>query len=178
MRRLLVALVFVLSGAAIATPGPVRAQPVASEYEVKAVFLYQFARFVEWPDQMDGPLHFCIAGVDVFDGALHDTLQGETIDGRPLAARQILAPEPGCHVLFIPDRSSGPIYLRAARQIPVLTVGEAPNFLDEGGIIRLFLDGSNIRFEVNLAAADQAGLRLSARLVQLARNVRPAAGLP
>lgn len=181
MARAGVALLLVLLGGQASVPEPTRAQPPLEyrEYQVRAAFLYQFARYVQWPDRGGGgPLRFCVAGGDVFEGALEETLAGETIDGRPLEVHIILGPESGCHVLYIPDRTTWPVYLRAVTQDPVLTVGEPAGFFDQGGIIRLFLDGRNIRFELNLDAAQRAGVRLSARLVPLARHVRHPSGAP
>jgi hypothetical protein len=146
------------------------AQEVSLEYRVKAAYLFNFAKFVEWPAEAPaGPLTICVAGRDVFGDVLAQTIRGETIESRSLAARVILEPEPGCHIVFVPRGSATPAYLRAARNAPVLTVGETPDFIDQGGIITFILDGANVRFEIDQDAANRVGLRISSRLLRLAR---------
>lgn len=146
------------------------AQDVSLEYRVKAAYLLNFARFVEWPPAArSGPLTICVAGRDVFGPVLAETVRNETVEGRPLVARVILEPEPGCHVIFVPRGAAAQAYLRAMRETPVLTVGETPEFLAEGGVVNFLRDGDNVRFEINPAAADRAGLRVSSRLLRLAR---------
>jgi hypothetical protein len=102
---------------------PVVAQDVALEYRVKAAYLYNFVKFVEWPDASEkGPVNICVAGHNPFGHVLADTVRGESVDGRPLTARVILEPEAGCDVLFIPDGAAASVYLKAARGMPTLTV--------------------------------------------------------
>jgi hypothetical protein len=146
------------------------AQDVPIEYRVKAAFLYNFIRFVEWPaESQSGPLIICVAGRNPLGSVLEDAIRGETVGGRPIEARLILEPEPGCHVTFIPEGAAASAYLRAARAAPTLTVGETGSFIADGGIIRFFLDDGKVRFEINPQAADRAQLRISSRLLQLAR---------
>lgn len=147
------------------------AQDVPLEYRVKAAYLFNFAKFVEWPGgAATGPLTICVAGRNVFGSVLADTIRGETIEARPLATRVILEPEPGCHMLFIPREANGPTYLRAARGTPTLLVGEQPDFLAQGGIVNFIIEGANVRFEIAADAAARAGLRISSRLLRLARD--------
>jgi hypothetical protein len=147
---------------ALSLPPCTAAQEISLEYRVKAAYLFNFAKFVEWPPSAPaGPLTICVAGRDVFGDILAETIKGETLEGRSLAARVILEPEPGCHIVFVPRGSATPAYLRAARNLPALTVGEAPDFIDQGGIINFILDGANVRFEIDQAAADRVGLRIS-----------------
>src|SRR5688572_14098336 len=78
-------------------------QDIPLEYRVKAAFLFNFAKFVEWPaETAGGPLTICVAGRNVFGDALVDTVRGESINGRPLAVRVLLEPEAGCHIIFVP----------------------------------------------------------------------------
>ena len=166
MIRIVVALL-----AAAVLVAPLRAQPqVADEYRVKAAFLYNFFKYVEWPPSapQDGPLWICVAGRNPFGSVLEETIAGETLNGRPLATRVILEPEPGCHIVFVPDGAATSAYLRAAEGTPTLTVGERPDFINSGGTIRFYIADGNIRFAVNPAAAERAGLRISSRLLQLA----------
>jgi len=91
-----------------------------------------------------------------------------------LIVRSILQPDAGCDVLFVPRRfAAAHEYLHAVDGKPVLTVGESPEFVQEGGIVNFFLDGKRVRFEINPAAATRANLRISSRLLQLARLVNP-----
>ena len=174
MSRPLAALVLVVA----VTSAPA-AQEVAKEYRVKAAFLYNFIKFVEWPPRAaPGPIVICVAGRNPFGNVLADTVRGETIGGRTLDTRVILEPEDGCHVVFVPDGASTLAYLRAARGQPVLTVGEAPGFIQQGGLIRFYLDGGTVRFEIHREGAERAGLRISSRLLQLARIVAGPADVP
>jgi hypothetical protein len=150
---------------------PAGAQDVALEYQVKAAYLYNFAKLVDWPPAArTGPLTICVAGRNPFGEVLSDTLKGESIGGRPLNTRVILEPEPGCHVMFVPNGAAAATYLRAARGTPTLTVGESADFLSQGGVIAFVSEGRNVRFAISIEAAEQARLMVSARLLQLAIN--------
>ena len=162
-----------------AAPLAPSAQDVAKEYRVKAAFLYNFVKFVEWPPRaVPGSIVICVAGRNPFGNVLADTVRGEKIGGRTLDARVILEPEDGCHVIFIPDGANAGAYLRAARGQPVLTVGEAPGFIEQGGLVRFYLDSGTVRFEIHRDGADRAGLRISSRLLQLARIVAAPGDVP
>jgi len=103
MRHLLAALIV-----ALAVP-PARAQEPPLEYQVKAAYLYNFVKFVEWPaGAADGTLTICTAGRNPFGSALDDIVRGESIDGRAIAARVVAAPQAGCHVLFVPRDAPRP----------------------------------------------------------------------
>ncbi|MGE0443655.1 MAG: YfiR family protein [Vicinamibacterales bacterium] len=153
----------------------VPAQEPTLEYRVKAAYILNFIRYVEWPPGTlgDGPITVCVAGRNPFGTALEETVRGEAIEGRAIAVRVILEPEPGCHVLFVPTGANAGAYLRSARMTPVLTIGEAADFLPMGGIIGLRVDGGSVRFDIDQGAADRAALRISSRLLRLAR---PGAG--
>jgi len=147
------------------------AKEVSLEYQVKAVYLFNFAKFVEWPaDAQSGPLMICVAGQNPFGDVLDETLRGETVNSRPLAARVISGPEPGCHVIFVPRGAATTAFLRAARGAPTLTVGETPDFLAQGGIINFILEGGKVRFQIDAKAAERAELRISSHLLRLARG--------
>lgn len=146
-----------------------------SESEVKAAFLLNFTRFVEWPTTRgaDRPFHLCIWGEDPFGQVLDQIVQGERVSGRPIAIRRIHAwPEP-CDLLFLngPDHQVAEILKNTGPG--VLTISDAPGFLRLGGIIRFLLDNRRVRFEINRRAADQASLRISSRLLSLAKAVLP-----
>jgi hypothetical protein len=153
-----------------AVPGRAELQDVSAEYRVKAAYLYNFVKFVEWPGDSSS-LTICVAGRRVFGTLLEDMVRGEVVGKRRLDAREILEPDEGCHVVFVPEGAAAPAYLRAARGRPILTIGETPAFMAQGGIARFYVDAGNVRFEINPAAAERAGLRISSRLLQLAKIV-------
>jgi hypothetical protein len=150
------------------------------EYEVKAAFLFRFAQFVEWPaDTFKGagePFTYCTIGDDPFRGALEQTLNGKTI-GQPALRVEHLngAGKIGeCQVLFIGgpgDKKHVAEALATAGSLPILTVGEADQFAENGGAIGFCTEENKIRFEVNLNAAGKAGLKISAKLLALAKTV-------
>jgi hypothetical protein len=163
MRRVPVLLLLLLAA-------PLGAQDVSVEYQVKAAYLFNFVKFVEWPTRPAiAPIAICVAGRNPFGQVLSDTVRGETVNGRPLAARIILEPESDCDVLFVPRGSPAMAYLRAVSGLPTLTVGEEEDFIGLGGIISLRLEGTNVRFTINPDAAERSKLRISSRLLRLAR---------
>lgn len=164
MNRLTCALLAALAAAA----QPV-AQEVTLEYRVKAAYLYNFVKFVEWPEYPAGKLRICVAGQNPFNMVLDELVRNERVRGMLLEPAVILEAKRECEVLFTPRTSNIPIYLRAVADSPTLTVGETPGFLEQGGMIRFFLDGTNVRFEINRTAAERARLRISSRLLQLSR---------
>jgi hypothetical protein len=149
------------------------AQAVALEYRVKAAYLLNFTRFVEWPRSVldgSGPFTICLAGANPFGPVLGETLVGEVVAGRTLTSR-VVADAAGarCQVLFIPHAVAAMPFLRAVRGTPVLTVGEADDFLEQGGAINFVLEEGKVRFEVNPDAVSRNQLTMSSRLLRLAR---------
>ena len=179
MHRRLVTVVCALSCMAGARP---RAQaPAPSEYDVKAAYLYNFGRFVQWPDgerRTAESFDICVVGRDPFGAALDRVVTGATIGKRPVQARRLATADAteGCHVLFVgaPDERQAADLLAEVGRADVLTVGDTPRFLDHGGMIRFVVDGSRVRFEVNLESARAAGLTLSSDLLRVATAVRQA----
>ena len=170
MRRRVVGLLTLAVFAALAAYPA--AQTATLEYQVKAAYLLNFLKFVEFPPGT-GPINICVAGRNPFGTLLDDTVRGEQIQGRPVTARVILEPEPNCHLIFVPERAATGAYLRAARGTATLTVGETPQFIMQGGIVNFVREGNHIRFQIDPMAADQAKLRISSRLLQLATIVKP-----
>jgi hypothetical protein len=156
------------------------AQAPAVEYQVKAVYLFNFAKFVEWPQQAflnpKTPYTICLAG-DPFDTALQKTVQGESVNGRALAVRRLAAGDSpaGCHLLYISRSEAARTadLLNAVSSAPVLTVGESDEFINNGGMVRFVEAGGRIRFEINPDAAEQGSLKVSSRLLRLADIVKP-----
>jgi hypothetical protein len=150
------------------------------EYQVKAAYLSNFGKFVEWPTRpaaaKDEPFNVCVIGDDPFGAALDAALEGETIDRAPMMARRIQKPEDAtnCRILFISstDISQIQAILTAVSGSSVLTVGESPDFTKRGGVVQFVLQGSRVRFEINLAAAQRLGLKLSSELLKLAIAIR------
>ena len=154
-----------------AAPLTLGAQDVLPEYRVKAAYLYNFLKFVEWPPEpgASGPLRICVAGRNPFGGVLNEVVRGEKVNARPVEARVILEPQQGCHIVFIPEGAATRADLRAASGRPILTVGESDTFIEQGGIASFYVERGNVRFEISPAAAERAKLRISSRLLQLAR---------
>lgn len=151
-----------------------------SEFEVKAAYLYNFGRFVEWPpetvssDTAEFPI--CILGDDPFGKALDSTISGEKIEGRAVVARRISAPAQAtvCRVLFISSSEDKQIkeILSNLGKSSILTVSDIPQFLDDGGMVQFILADQKVRFKINLAATRQAGLNLSSELLKVAAEVK------
>jgi hypothetical protein len=164
-----VAALLTLQTAIAAAPG----QGVSLEYQVKAVYLFNFVKYVTWPaPAQPGPITICLAGRNPFGDALEEALRGEQVDRRPLEVRVIVKPTPGCDVLFVPRDAAAKSYLQAARGGSTLTVGEEPGFLAQGGMINFFLETGKVRFEIDGEAAERARLRISSHLLRLARESR------
>lgn len=138
--------------------------------QVKAGFLFNFARFVEWPSPAAGPLVICVVGDDAFVEILQRVVGGRTVDGRAVAARRLRDDEDpkGCHELFLAAgwRGRTTDLLQRARG-PVLTVGESVQFLREGGIIRFHVEDNRVRFQISRENAASAGLKVSSHLLSL-----------
>ena len=149
------------------------AQDVSREYRVKAAYLYNFVKYVEWPDTSKGRILICIAGQNPFGTQLESLIRNERVHGVPLATEVILEPRADCDVVFTPRTAAIPAYLRAAAGLPTLTIGETPRFVEQGGMIGFYPDGVNVRFEINPDAAARVKLRISSRLLQLAKIVEP-----
>jgi hypothetical protein len=166
--------VVVLAGLGGGTPDPARAAP--KEYQVKAVYLYNFAKFVEWPamafEKPQTPYSICVLGTDPF-GEVLDIAAAESVQGRRMTVRRIheLDGIGGCHILFVSpsERRRLAAIFEVLQKFPTLTVGEDEEFIRAGGCMRFFLLGDTVRFEINIAATDRARLKVSAKLLSLAR---------
>lgn len=158
----------VMACASVAVP---QAQDVSQEYQIKAAYLYNFLKYVEWPVPMNRPFMICVAGQNPFGNVLSSLTTNERVRGNPVKTELILGYQPGCDVIFAPRTSNIPAYLSAAAGMPVLTVGETKGFIEQGGIVNFFVEDGKVRFEINRSAAERAGLRFSSRLLQLAKIV-------
>lgn len=152
----------------------------ATEYEVKAAFLYNFARFVTWPDsafaQANSPLVIGVFGSNPIGTTLEKTVQGKSIQDHPFIIEQFHSLEDikTCHILFISptERSQLNTLLDHVKNKPILTISEQNNFCQMGGMINFILQKRNVRFEMNPDAIDQANLSISSRLLKLAQIVK------
>lgn len=153
-----------------------RAQ-AANEYEVKAAFLYKFASFVEWPpESANGSVCIAVVGQDPFGAALDEVVKGKTINGRGFLIKRFKTGQDAaaCHIVFI--SASEKIRVRSIldrlQGISILTVSDIPGFCQGGGMIDFELLDQKIRFEINPEAAERAGLRVSSKLLSVAKIVR------
>jgi hypothetical protein len=151
----------------------------ASEYQVKAAFLFNFAKFVEWPSDAflntDAPLEICVLGQDPFGRDFEQVIIEKTVNGHRL---EIAHPEGvpqarACQILFIVASEKQKVrdILQGLAGASVLTVGDAPGFAKMGGVINFVLDENRVRFEINVKAAERAHLKLSARLLTVAKLI-------
>jgi YfiR/HmsC-like len=148
-----------------------------TEYQVKAAFLYNFARFVEWPAEAfatpDAPVQICVMGKNPFGSDLAQIVQGKSVSGHPVTVRSLRRSQEvrGCHIVFAtlstPARSKTAFIANAPRGI--LIVGEDPSV--EGTMINFVLENDRVRFEVNNRAAAAAGLKISSKLLSLAIRI-------
>lgn len=165
---------------------PARAQLATSdEYSLKAAFLYNIARMVEWPEQAE-TFRICFYGEDLFDGSLQ-TISGKKVREHSLefkrnlqqqattenieAMRQIMQ---GCEMLFVSQQippTRWPDIFAAATDLPLLLLGEIEGFAQQGGMVNLLRDGDRIKIQINLRKAEQVSLSISSRLLTLAELV-------
>jgi hypothetical protein len=155
-------------------------QPKPSEYQVKAAYLYNFGRFVQWPTNSaasnDSPFTICVLGQDPFGPVLDSTLAGESLGGKPVMTKRIAKPQEAsdCRILFINSKEEGRLQeiLAGLNGAAILTVSDMPAFSRRGGMIQFVLDGDKVRFEINLTSAEAAKLVLSSELLKVATSVR------
>ena len=155
----------------------------SSEYLIKAGFIYNFAKLVEWPTsafaQQDSPIVIGILGDDPFGGTLDRIVADKKINGRGFAIRRLrwskdLKDLRDCNILFVSSSEKEHIdsVVDAMKWLPVLTIGDTAGFAKRGGIVNFTLEDNKVRFEVNVEAAKRADLTISSRLLTLARIVQ------
>jgi hypothetical protein len=169
MSRLLFPLIVAFVTALVARAQPAVAQVETLEHEIKAAFLYNFVKFVQWPASSfpaaDAPVTICLMGPDPFGAALDDLTADEQVEGRPLAVRRLGRTDAtaGCHVLFVApaERARFEDILRNVDTRRVLTVSDATEFLAAGGHISFFMESNRVRFAVNARAAREAEFQIN-----------------
>ncbi|MEN8718651.1 MAG: YfiR family protein [Oceanococcaceae bacterium] len=140
---------------------------------IKAAFLYNVAKFVDWPHN-EGDFHLCIQGAPEFAQTTRSELSGKQVRDRPLVIREQVADVLDCAIVYLGhDLEDAAIVatLRTLRGRPILSVGEAPLLISAGGILRLKQAQGKLRFEVALAPVEESGLRISSKLLRLAEIV-------
>jgi hypothetical protein len=148
-----------------------------SEYEIKAAFIFNFAKFIEWParimNETNGSFIIGILGKDPFGNSLEQTIGGKTIKGKKISIRRFRQPDEiqTCHILFISEseRYNLPVILDAIKDKSILTVSDMPVFAQRGGMIHMYTEDNRVRFAVYMPALERAGLNVSAKLLSLAK---------
>jgi hypothetical protein len=174
--RLIIAILICLSlalGATAQTPN----SSASSEYLIKAGFIYNFAKLVEWPatafEKPDAPIVIGILGTDPFGTVIDQVVSNKKIGAHAFVVRRLKwgADLKECNILFVSSSESAHLdeVIHAVKGMPILTIGETPGFASRGGIINLTLEDNKVRFEVNVDAGKQANLNISSRLLALAK---------
>jgi hypothetical protein len=156
-----------------------RAQTTEEEYRIKAAFIFHFAQLVDWPadtaKDADNSFLVCTLGEDPFRGVLEATIGGKSVAERVIRIRHLAGGQDmkSCQVLFVGQAQSKHMAELVAdlHDAPVLTVGETAGFLQAGGMIHFLLEENKVRFEINLAAAESARLKIGSRLLLLSQAV-------
>ena len=149
-----------------------------SEYQVKAAFIYNFVRFVEWPADApamrDRDFSVCIVGQDPF-GAAFASVEGRPVSGRPLRVRRDVRPDEavGCHIAFIAESEERryQALLKIMGTAPILTISDIEGFAEAGGAIGLFVLDNRLKFDANFATLQRTNLKVSSQVLRLARTV-------
>ena len=156
---------------------PAQSPAAAPEYEIKAAYLLNFTRYVEWPPAAlaaQGAFTICVLGADPFGATLDRLVRDRAVEGRRIGVRRLRPSEraTGCHIAYL---GGGTAALGGARARlgpgPVLLVGDGADFASSGGVIGFVLEEQTVRFQINAEAARSRGLRISSRVMTLATAV-------
>lgn len=180
MRAAILALALIVTATLAALPASRAHAQEASADAVKAAFVFNFAKLVAWPagrfEKEDSPLHVCLLPDDPMKSALSSALEGKLVGDRPVVVESAASDElKQCHVVFLGstlERQYAEAMARA-RGAGVLIIDEGRAFAWPNGMIRLFTEDGRIRFELNVAAVEQAGLKVDPRMIRLARIATP-----
>ena len=172
LRLSIVVILWTLAGVAI-----LRAQTPPTEYEVKAAYLYQFGKFVEWPEGTLGragdAFAICTLGVDPFGSVLDGTISGRSVQGKQVIARRLASVNDAlsCNILFVSSSEQNHLaeILKVVQGRSILTVSDMNNFLPQGGMIQFQIEQNKVRFEINLTAVEHANLKISSQLLKVAK---------
>ena len=149
------------------------------EYQLKAAFLFNFAKFIDWPatsfSSPQSPFIVCILGTDPFGHAMDDVLRDKSIDNRPVVISRLknITEAKQCHMVFVSQSETARLadIIQELRGARILLVGESDGFAAAGGMIQFTREDNHVRFLINSDAADRAGLKVSSKLLSLARVV-------
>jgi hypothetical protein len=183
---ILIVIISLLSAMALGSHAEGLESSDSSEYLIKAGFIYNFAKLVEWPAtafaQPDSPIVIGILGDDPFGATLDRIVADKKINGRGFAVKRLkwtkeLKDLKNCNILFVSSSEKEHMdgVVDAIKWLPILTIGDAPGFAKRGGIMNFTLEDNKIRFEVNVEAAKHADLTISSRLLTLAKIVQQVA---
>lgn len=166
-----------LSTTIVMTLGSTAAAQGPSASDLKAAFLFNFAKFAEWPSLApDAPVTVCIFGDDDVAKSLAENVRGQSVETHLVAVVRLPGDVPtrSCHVLFVtgPDARRAAALIEEAAPSPVLTVSDTTRFAETGGMVELFFESGQMRFAVNVDTVRRSRVRLSSRLLGLARIVR------
>jgi len=150
------------------------------EYPLKLAFLYNFTKFIEWPTESyrdpGAPLAICIVGQDPFSRDLEAQLRSRKVGGHPVEITTLRRTDAlsACHMVFVPvtEENQAHRIVSVLKGSNALTVGESDGFASLGGIINLTVEENKLHFEVNTLAADRAGLKISSKLLSMAKIVK------
>lgn len=158
-------------------PWPLAGEQRASsaEDEIKATFLFNFTKFIEWPARRSGSFRLCTVAEPPFNAAVDRTLEGETVEGRPIVRVSPATPDGArsCQILFLgrQENDRAERWIAAVRGAPVLIVSESRAAWDRGAQINFVVDDNRVKFDVNTDAASRARLTVSSKLLRVARKV-------
>jgi YfiR/HmsC-like len=153
-------------------------ESVSKEYQLKAAFLYNFTKFIEWPAARvaneTSPIIIGVLGRNPLGDELEKIVQGRTVNGRAILVKLITTADevPAVHLLYVPDGEESRLPPEAWRNAAIVAVGESERFAALGGTIAFTREGDKLRFAINLAAAERSRVRVSAQLLKLAIAVR------
>jgi hypothetical protein len=151
-----------------------------TEYQLKAAYIYHFAQFVDWPasafPEANSPLIIGVLGKNPFGNSLQQIVDGKVLNNHPLTVREFHSVEEltnVCHILFISqsEKSRLPEIFSAVSKMSTLTVGEVSHFTENGGMVNFVLEDDKIRFQINEINVDNAGLKMSFKLLSLASQL-------
>ena len=173
-----------LAGATLLAGTAAYAAP--DEYQVKAVFLFNFSQFVEWPEVSLGapgtPFPICVYGAERFGGQLEAAVQNESVHGHPLRVRRLAQHDAAeeCRMVFIGETQTAQLdqLLQEMHEHPVLTVSDISGAAERGTMIQFTNDKQRLRLRINVGAARAAGLTISSQLLRPAEIVGPMEGEP
>lgn len=178
-KKIFIILLLLLVGCAVTAPSLRGEERKPGEYEVKAAFLYNIGKFIEWPERRGENKEYLIVGIlghDCFEGKL-EMLRGKKIRGRKIVIRKISSVNgaKNCDILFISssEKTRIDLILRELANKPVLTVGDTDSFAEKGVMVNFYIENERIRFAINNEAARRADVRIHSNLLTLGRIISP-----